>query len=84
MSDSTRRVIRTVYQIAVALLVAVPVILGVLPPDMAASTAVIAFAAWTAIVARVMNALEDAGLLPRWLKDEPVRQVDQYRMDEDF
>lgn len=84
MSDSTRRVIRTVYQILVALIVAIPVILGVLPPDMAASTAVIAFAAWTALVARVMNALEDAGLLPRWLKDEPIHEVDAHRIDEDF
>ena len=82
MTDSTRRVVRTVYQILVALVVAIPVIIGVLPPDMAASTYVIAFAAWTAVVARVMNTLEDAGLLPRWLKDEP--GVDEYRIDKDF
>lgn len=84
MSDSTRRVLRTVYQIAVALAVAVPVLLGLLPPDMAASTAVIAFAAWTAVVARVINTLEDAGLIPAWLKSEPVHEVDEYRMDRDF
>lgn len=84
MTDSTRRVLRTAFQIVVALAVAVPVVVGLLPPDMAASTAVIAFAAWTAFVAKVINAFEDRGWIPAWLKDEPVREVDTHRIDGDF
>lgn len=65
--DSMKRWFRTGYQIVVALTVAVPVIVLAVP-EVSASAAVVAFAAWVAVVARVINGLEDAGVIPAWLK----------------
>lgn len=67
MSDSTRRTLRTAYQVLIAILTFVPVVLGLLPPDMATSSVIIVFGAWVAFVTRVHTALEDAGLIPDWL-----------------
>lgn len=69
MSDSTKRWIRTVYKILVTLIVVTPVVLGALPPDLAAHAYVAAYAASLAAVDRAINALEDAGYLPAWLRD---------------
>lgn len=68
MSDSTRRSIRTAYQVVVAIITYVPIILPLLPADVSASEAVVAFGAWVAVVTRIVNALEDRGVIPAWLK----------------
>lgn len=70
MTNSTKRTIRTVFQLVIALIVAAPVLATALhgtPVDVQ----VTAFAAIVAVVAKVVNALEDAGVIPAWLKDEP-------------
>lgn len=68
MSPSTKRVLRTTYQIVIALVTGIPLMLVGLPPDIAAQTAAVAIGAWTAVVAKIINSLEDAGVLPAWLK----------------
>lgn len=70
MSESTKRVLRTGYQIVAALVVAVPLILLGLPEDVAAAPVAVAVGVWIAAVAKIINSLEDAGVIPAWLKDE--------------
>lgn len=69
MSESTKRVLRTGYQIAVALVTAVPLILLTLPEDVAAAPVAVGVGVWIGVVAKVINSLEDAEILPAWLKD---------------
>lgn len=70
MTKSTRRVLRTVYQIAVGLVTAVPLIVLALPADVQASAVAIGVGVWIGVVARIINSLEDAGYIPAWLKAE--------------
>lgn len=70
MTESTRRVIRTAYQIVAAILLAAPIIIGVLPEDVSNEALIVGFGAWVATVARIINTLEDHGYIPAWLKDE--------------
>lgn len=70
MNESTKRTLRTIEQIVVALIVAVPVIVFALPANIQAEPVVVGTLAWVAIVTKVMTALEDAGLIPAWLRDE--------------
>lgn len=69
MSESTKRGLRTGYQIAVALVTAVPLILFALPEDVATTPVVVAVGVWIGVVSKVINSLEDAGFLPAWLKE---------------
>ena len=71
MTDSTRRVLRTGYQIVVSLVLAVPLILLALPAEVQAAPLAVAVGVWIGVVARAINSLEDAGLIPAWLKSEP-------------
>lgn len=71
MKESTKRTLRTIAQILVALVVAIPVIVFALPADIQAEPVVVATLAWVAIVTKVMTALEDAGMIPAWLRDVP-------------
>lgn len=81
MSDSTRRALRTAYQAIIAAVTTIPVILAlltqVLPADSAASLAayVVAITAGVAAVSKILNALEDAGLIPAWLKGDATPPV---------
>lgn len=68
LSESNRRVLRTAYQILVALVTAIPLVLFALPSDVQAAPLVVAFGVWVGVVAKAINALEDAGILPAWLK----------------
>lgn len=68
MTESTRRVLRTAYQIAVALVTALPLIVLALPADVQAAPVAVGVGVWIAVVARVINSLEDVGFLPAWLK----------------
>lgn len=67
MTPSTKRSLRTAYQCVVALIVIVPVIVSGLPIAAQAASIVTAVAA----IAKVLNALEDAHLIPAWLKSVP-------------
>lgn len=69
MTESTKRVLRTGYQIVAALIVAVPLILFALPADVAAAPIAVAVGVWIGVVSKVINSLEDAGIIPAWLKD---------------
>lgn len=71
LSESNRRVFRTVYQTLVALLFAVPFVLIALPAEVAAAPLVLGIGAWIAAVTKIINSLEDAGFIPAWLKTEP-------------
>lgn len=71
MSDSNRRVIRTIYQIVAAIITAAPIVVAGLPEDVSNEALIVGFGAWVALVARLINTLEDEGIIPAWLKDEP-------------
>lgn len=67
LTPSTKRALRTLVHLAIALGTATPVLLTLLHGT-PAEAQVAAFAAWVALVTKVMNALEDAGAIPAWLK----------------
>lgn len=71
MKESTKRTLRTIAQMLVALIVAVPVIVFALPADVQAEPVVVGVLAWVALVTKVLTALEDAGMIPAWLRDVP-------------
>lgn len=74
MNDSTRRSLRTAYQALIAAITTIPLLiagLSAIAPE--GSDLAVAFAsivAGVAIVTKVLNALEDAKLIPAWLKGE--------------
>ena len=68
MTDSTRRVLRTIYQIVIGLITAVPLILLALPSDVQAAPVAIAVGVWIGVVAKIVNSLEDAFPRFAWLK----------------
>lgn len=78
MTDSTRRALRTAYQVVLALVTTIPIIvtllLTVIPADsdLAVKVGAIALsiAGGSALVTKVLNQLEDAGLIPAWLKGD--------------
>lgn len=72
MSESTKRAARTLYQGLVAALVIVPVLAGVLADtgiEKLAGIAAVLIGAVT-VVSKIVNALEDRGLIPAWLKGD--------------
>lgn len=71
LSDAARRSLRTLYHAVLALITLVPAGLALLPSGspLAAKGAVIAGS--VAAVAAIINKLEDAGLIPSWLKAAP-------------
>lgn len=72
MSEGTKRTIRTAYASAVAFLLAVPVMVGLLPIDLIdgpVEAKIAAFAAWVVFVNKAINTLEDRGVIPAWLRD---------------
>lgn len=69
MKESTKRTLRTIAQMLVSLLVAIPVIVFALPADVQAEPVVAGVLAWVVIVTKVLTTLEDAGVIPAWLRD---------------
>jgi hypothetical protein len=69
MSESNRRTIRTVAQIVAALIVAIPVIILALPSDVQAAPVVVAVGVWVGVVTKAWTALEDAGVIPAFLRN---------------
>lgn len=67
MTPSTKRAIRTAYQVCLALIIIVPILLSALP----VTAQVTAIVAAVGAVAKVLNALEDAKMIPAWLKSVP-------------
>ena len=68
MNESTRRGLRTAYQVIVALVTALPLVLFALPADVQAAPVAVAVGVWIAVVSKAVNSLEDAGFIPAWLK----------------
>lgn len=73
MSPSTRRALRTVYQGVLAALVVVPILAAALAGTGVAELAKVAGVLVLAVgvVSKAVNALEDARMIPAWLKREP-------------
>lgn len=75
LSDSTRRALRTAYQTVIGALAVIGVLVAFIPQLQATFPQVAGFAlsiaAGAALVSKALNALEDAGLIPAWLKEEP-------------
>lgn len=69
MKDSTKRTLRTGMQLVVALATAIPLIVFALPDDVQATPVAACMLAWVGVVTRVLTSLEDAGLIPAWLRD---------------
>lgn len=71
MKDSTRRSLRTFYQGLLAAIVAIPTMVAFLPTSTANVTKIVAaVVAAVTVVSKVINALEEAGLIPAWLKPD--------------
>lgn len=70
LSESTKRSLRTAYQAVLALIVIIPVIVQVMP-NQAGPIAVVAATLVAAVTAatKVINALEDKGAIPAWLRN---------------
>lgn len=69
ISPSTKRSIRTLYQGAIALLTVVPAFVALLPSDSPLAVQLSAVVVGIAAVSKVINKLEDAGLIPAWFKE---------------
>lgn len=66
---SYRRVVRTVYQIIVALVTYIPLVFVALPIELTNTEIALTLGAWVAVITQVINSLEDAGAIPSWLKE---------------
>jgi hypothetical protein len=71
---STKRALRTAFHGVVALIGAVPTIVLLahmthLDAQQQVGTALASLVLWTGVASKVINQLEDAGVLPAWLKD---------------
>lgn len=71
MKDSTRRMLRTWYQGLVTAVLVVPVLMQLLPAkDEQIAKVSAAILAAVGLVAKVINLLEEKGLIPAWLKPD--------------
>lgn len=66
LSPSTKRTLRSTFHALLAALAVLPL----LASSVAAPEKGAAVVAAVAIVTKVVNALEDAGVIPSWLKDD--------------
>lgn len=76
LSDSIRRALRTGFHAVIALVTLVPALFALLPSGspVAAKGGIIVAA--VAAVSALINKLEDAGLIPAWLKADNAPVVD--------
>lgn len=75
MKESTKRALRTAYQGAIALVTLVPALLAVLPADSPLAVKLGGAVASVAVVSKVLNVLEERGLIPAWMKSTPAPAV---------
>lgn len=68
LSPAARRALRTLYQAALAMVVIVPALLAALPEGSPAAVELGGIAVAVGAVSALVNKLEDAGLIPAWLK----------------
>lgn len=64
-SESTRRALRTAYQAVLALIAVIPVMFVTNGNTPATALTVVAA---VGVMSKIVNALEDAGVIPAWLK----------------
>jgi hypothetical protein len=68
LSPATQRALRTLFHVAVAFATAIPTMLASVP-DWAVGAQIVVVAT---LVSQAVNFLEDAGIIPPWLKgDQP-------------
>lgn len=74
MKDSTKRALRTLFDVVTGAAVAIPVAVGAfqanVPLEGTVAAALATTVAVAAAVAKIVNALEDAGVIPAWLKGD--------------
>lgn len=70
MKESTKRTVRTVVQMLLGFITAVPVLLLLVPDGTPMPAQVAGVLAWCAAITKGWNVLEDAGVIPAWLKTE--------------
>lgn len=68
LNDSTRRALRTAYQYIVALVGIVPTLVLLVPTGSPLAAKLAIVLGYVAIATKVLNSLEDKGLIPAWLK----------------
>jgi hypothetical protein len=68
LNDSTRRMLRTVYQLLVALIPALPTLALLTEGHPPLEAAIATLIGWGALVTKVLNAAEDRGWIPAFLK----------------
>ena len=69
LADSTKRALRTLFQGLVAFIAVLPTFTYIFPANTPVGTQLAALVAATAVVSKVLNALEDKGLVPLWLRE---------------
>lgn len=74
MTDSTKRSLRTAYQTLIAAITTIPLLIAtlttLLPEGNDLAITLASIVAGIAVVSKVINALEDHGLIPAWLKGD--------------
>lgn len=68
MKPSDKRALRTGYQALIGVVTFIPIALEAFPGISTTATA-LTLSAWIVVITKSMNALEDAGVIPSWLKD---------------
>lgn len=72
LKESTKRAMRTGYHALLALIAIVPLLMT----DLNLGEKATGIVAAVALVAKVVNTLEDAGLIPSWLKGDDTPSPD--------
>ena len=84
LSSGSKRALRTAYQSLLAAVTGIPVIIALLPVESWNSTTVSAaltgVLAWCAIVSKIINAFEDRGWIPAWLRDDLPTTVGKHQI----
>lgn len=77
LSDSTRRGLRTLYQATLTGLVTIPIVLAAIPQkvlddNLGLATVIASILGVLAVVSKIINTLEDSGVIPPVLKNATV------------
>jgi len=68
LNDATRRALRTIYQFILACVGIIPVLTELLPKDSPLVAQLLVVLGFLVAAVKVLNELEDRGIIPAWLK----------------
>lgn len=74
LKESTKRAIRTAFHLIVGVVTAIPVVVAIITANLSVGAEVTAIlgtvVATSVTVSKILNALEEMGLIPAWLRDD--------------